>query len=116
MSATRATRTAVVVTNHRDLAALDMVIDSPNIDIAIFESPATAFARIKHEQPSAVIIDLSFDSTTEFLLLTVLKLDQETASIPIWTCANLRDASPIELIDFDQAGASCCSSSCFQPS
>ena len=114
--ATHMTRTAVIVTNHPDRAALDVVMDSPDIDIAIFESPARAFARIKHEQPSAVIVNLSFDSTTEFLLLTLLKLDRETASIPIWTCADLRDASPIELIDFGQAGATCCSSSCFQPS
>jgi PleD family two-component response regulator len=112
--ATHATRTAVVVTSHPERAALDVVMESPDIDIAIFEPPATAFARIKHEQPSAVIVHLSFDSTTEFLLLTLLKLDRATASIPIWTCADLRDVSPIELIDFGQAGATCCSSNCFQ--
>jgi len=112
--AIQARRTAVVVTSHPEHDALDVIMDSPDIDIAIFESPATAFARIKHEQPAAVIINLSFDSATEFLLLTVLKLDRETASIPIWTCADLRDASPIELIDFGQAGAACCSSNCFQ--
>jgi hypothetical protein len=114
--ATRARRTAVVVTRHPEHSALDLVMDSPDIDVAIFEPPATAFTRIKREQPSAVIIGLSFDSTTEFLLLTLLKLDGETASIPIWTCADLRDVSPIELIDFGEADASCCSSSCFQPS
>lgn len=112
--ATQGTRTAVVVTRHPEHDALDVVMDSPDIDIAIFESPATAYARIKHEQPSAVIINLSFDSSMEFLLLTLLKLDRETASIPIWTCADLRDVSLIELIDFGQAGAACCCSSCFQ--
>jgi hypothetical protein len=45
--------------------------------------------------------------------LRLLKLDRETASIPIWTYTDLRAASPIEPIDFDQAGASCCSSNCF---
>lgn len=98
--AAQATRTAVVVTSYPERDAFDVVMDSPDIDIAIFESPATALARIKHEQPSAVIINLSFDRTTEFLLLTALKLDRETASIPVWTCADLRDVSPIELIDF----------------
>jgi PleD family two-component response regulator len=105
--AAEAARTAVVVTSHPEEDALDLVMDSPGIDIAIFESPATAFARIKREQPSAVIINLSFDRTTEFLLLTALKLDRETASIPIWTCADLRDASAIELIDFDPTGKTC---------
>jgi hypothetical protein len=112
--ARQTTRTAVVVTSDPEHDALDMVMDSPDIDIAIFESPATAFARIKHEQPGVVIINLSFDSTTEFLLLTLLKLDQETASIPVWTCADVCDGSPIELIDFGQAGGTCCSSNCFQ--
>jgi PleD family two-component response regulator len=112
--ATQATRTAVVVTTHPGHDALDVVMDSPDIDIAIFESPATAFARIKHEQPSAVIINLSFDSATEFLLLTLLKLDPETVSIPIWMCADLRDGTATELIDFGRVGATCCCSSCFQ--
>ena len=112
--ATQLRRAAVVVTSHPGRAALDVVMASPDIDIAIFESPATAFARIKHEQPSAVIVNLSFDSATEFLLLTLLKLDRDTASIPIWTCADLREMSPIEQIDFGQTGASCCSSNCFQ--
>ena len=55
--ATQATRTAVVVTTHPGHDALDVVMDSPDIDIAIFESPATAFARIArtaiggHHQP-----------------------------------------------------------------
>jgi PleD family two-component response regulator len=99
----QAARTAVVVTSHPEHDALDVVMDSPDIDIAIFESPATAFQRIKHEQPSAVIISLSFDSATEFLLLTLLKLDRETASIPIWTCADLCDVSLVELIDVGES-------------
>jgi PleD family two-component response regulator len=99
----QAARTAVVVTSHPEYDALDVVMDSPDIDIAIFESPATAFARIKQERPSAVIISLSFDSATEFLLLTLLKLDRETASIPIWTCADLCDVSSVELIDFGES-------------
>jgi len=99
----QAARTAVVVTSHPEHDALDVVMDSPDIDIAIFESPATAFERIKQERPSAVIISLSFDSATEFLLLTLLKLSPETASIPIWTCAHLCDASSVELIDFGES-------------
>src|SRR4026209_567793 len=114
--ATHARRRAVAVSGHWEHAALDVVMDSPDIDIAIFESPATAFARIKQETPSAVIINLSFDSTTEFHLLTVLKLDRETASIPIWTYSDIRDGQDIELPDFDAAGRRGGSSTCCQPS
>lgn len=110
MTTTHTARTAVVVTNHPE-DAFDIIMDSPDIDIAVFESPASAYARIKRERPVAVIVCLSFDSMTEFLLLTMLKLDCETASIPVWTCANLREARHIELLDVGQAGASCCSSS-----
>lgn len=114
MAATHTARTAVVVTNYPERSAFDVVMDSPDIDIAVFESPARAYARIKREKPVAVIVCLSFDSAAAFLLLTMLKLDRETASIPIWTYADLREAQHIELFDFDHAGASCCSSNCFQ--
>lgn len=98
MTATQTSRTAVVVTNNPERDALDVIIDSSDIDVAVFESPANAYTRIKRERPSLVIVDLSFDRFTEFALLTLLKLDRDTAGIPIWT------------------GSLCCSSSCFQPS
>ena len=85
MAATLAGRTAVVVTNHPERDALDMLLDYPEIDVAVFEPPATAYGRIKREQPAIVILDLSFETATEFALLTMLKLDHETAGIPIWT-------------------------------
>jgi PleD family two-component response regulator len=116
MATTRTARTAVVVTSHPERDALNIVMDSPDIDVAIFESPANAYTRIKREQPAVVIVSLSFDSATEFLLLTMLKLDRETASIPVWTCADLRETQHIELLDLGQAGASCCSSNYFQRS
>ena len=116
MALTHTTRTAVVVTDHPGRDAFDIVMDSPHIDVAVFESPAKAYMRIKREKPVAVIVYLAFDSATEFLLLTMLKLDPETAAIPIWTCADLLEARHIELLDFGQAGDSCCSSSCFQHS
>ena len=98
MTATQAARTAVVVTSHPERDVLDVVIDNPDIDVAVFESPAKAYARIKSVQPAMVIVCLSMDSPTEVLLLTMLKLDHATASIPVWM------------------GAVCCSSSSFRPS
>src|SRR5437762_1895835 len=100
MAATYTARTAVVVTNHPERDAIDIVVDSPDIDVAVFEAPANAYSRIKREQPAMVIVCLSFDSTTEFLLLTMLKLDRETAGIPIWTFANLHETRRFEVVDF----------------
>jgi hypothetical protein len=85
MAATRAARTAVVVTNFPERDALDMLLGYPGIDVAVFERPATAYGCIKREQPAIVILDLPFETATEFALLTMLKLDRETAGIPIWT-------------------------------
>jgi PleD family two-component response regulator len=84
MATTQTARTAVIVTDHPDQDALDAVVEHPDIDVAIFESPAHAYTRIKRERPSLVIVMMSFDRATEFLLLTALKLDRETASIPVW--------------------------------
>ena len=114
VAATHTARTAVVVTDHPEEDAFEVIMDSPDIDIAVFESPAKAFMRIKREQPAVVIVCLSFDSATEFQLLSALKLDRETAAIPIWTCANLHDTRRVELIDYGQAGAPCSSLSCSQ--
>jgi len=80
-------RTAVVVTGDPGLDAFGVLLDSPDIDVAVFESPANAYLRIKREKPATVVVYLSFDSAAQFLLLTMLKLDPETAGIPIWTCA-----------------------------
>jgi hypothetical protein len=115
--ATRHTaRTAVVVTDDPGEDAFGVLMDGPDIDVAVFESPAKAYMRIKREKPMAVIVYLCFDSATEFLLLSMLKLDPETAAIPIWTCADLREARHIERLDFGEAGDSCRCSSCFQHS
>src|ERR1051325_2464306 len=60
MTATQTSRTAVVVTNNPERDALDVIIESSDIDVALFESPANAYTRIKREKPSLVIVDLSF--------------------------------------------------------
>src|SRR5215470_471703 len=116
MATTHTARTAVVVTDDPGQDAFRILMESPDIDVAVFEPPAKAYMRIKREKPVAVIVHLSFDSATEFLLLTTLKLDPETAAIPIWTCADLREARHIELLDFGPADDACCSSSYFRPS
>jgi hypothetical protein len=116
MKRTHTARTAVVVTDDPGDDAFGVLMDDPDIDVVVFESAAKAYRRIKREKPVAVIVYLLFDSATEFLLLTMLKLDPETATIPIWTCADLREPRPITLFDFDEAGVACCSSSYFQPS
>ena len=88
MAATLAGRMAVIVTNHPERDALDLLLDYPEIDVAIFESPATAYSRIKRERPAMVIFDLSCQTPMEFALLAMLRLDGETAGIPIWTGAS----------------------------
>ena len=88
MATPLAGRTAVVVTNDPERDALDRLLNYPEIDVAVFESPETAYSRIKRERPAMVILDLSFERATEFALLTMLKLDRETAGIPIWTSSS----------------------------
>jgi FixJ family two-component response regulator len=90
VATTLAGRTAVVVTNYPERDALDRLVDYPEIDVAIFESPRTAYSRIKRDRPAVIILDLSFETATEFVLLTMLKLDRETAGIPL-VSSPLRD-------------------------
>ena len=102
MATTHLARTAVVVTDDPEQDAFGFLMDSPDIDIAVFESPARAYLHVKREKPVVVIVYLSFDSATEFQLLTTLKLDPDTAAVPIWTCADLHEARHAELLDLEK--------------
>ena len=102
MATTHSARTAIVVTDDPVQDAFGFLLDSPNIDIAVFESPAKAYLRVKREKPVVVIVYLSFNSATEFQLLTTLKLDPDTAAVPIWTCTDLHEARHVGRPDFEE--------------
>ena len=67
------------------LELLENVLDAGRYDIVFVESSAHAYSQIKRVQPNLVILCVRIDSMETFQVLSMLKLDEETRSIPILT-------------------------------
>jgi len=78
-------RTAVVASDVPDERVLQTVADAGNYDMIVVEPLAHAYSRIKLMRPSIVIVPLSFDELNAFHLMSMLKLDPDTAGIPLVT-------------------------------
>jgi CheY-like chemotaxis protein len=77
----------VIVNGTTDL--LDMVqpvLTAGHYDVVFVESNAHAYSHIKQERPSLVILCLDMHERAGFQVLSMLKLDDETRTIPLLTC------------------------------
>src|SRR5512138_3372114 len=70
----------------------DSALDAIDYDIVVLEPLAHAYSQIKRVKPMLVVLCMAFDDTQGCLLMSMLKLDPETASIPIRAYA----AVPVE--------------------
>lgn len=78
---------AVIVNGTTDL--LDMVqpvLMAGRYDVVFVESNAHAYSHIKRERPSLVILCLDMREREGFQVLSMLKLDEDTRTIPLLTC------------------------------
>jgi PleD family two-component response regulator len=64
---------------------LDTVFDAGSYDVVFVEAIAHAYSQIKRVQPQLVILCVHMDDVEGFRVLSMLKLDAETRSIPILT-------------------------------
>jgi len=78
-------RTVAVVTKHAQPALLDTLLDAGGYDVVFVESLDRAYATIKRAAPELVIVCLEIDDAESMQLLSILRLDAETARIPIAT-------------------------------
>jgi CheY-like chemotaxis protein len=67
------------------LDLLDTVLDAGHYDIVFVESSAHAYSQIKRVQPNLVILCVRIDDADGFQVLSMLKLDDETRTIPVLT-------------------------------
>jgi CheY-like chemotaxis protein len=96
----RELRTMMVVSRDPGLTLPDSVMDAPDCDVVLIEPLAHAYSRIKHVRPDLVIICVSFDDPLGFQVLSMLKLDPDTAPIRVLTYA----ATSAELFTEDAVG------------
>jgi CheY-like chemotaxis protein len=90
LEVTRAARTrTIVIVNGDDRAVplLDAVLESGHYDIVFIESTTHAYSQIKRVRPNLVVICTRLADPDGFQVLTMLKLDEHTRSIPVVACA-----------------------------
>lgn len=94
---THTVRKVVVVSRHPLLQpVLDTVQDAGNYDLVFVESIGNAYSHIKRVAPDLVIVYLEIDDSDTIQVLSMLKLDSGTSSIPVVTCMTTHEASRFE--------------------
>ena len=78
-------KVVVVNGNSEVLGMLESVLDAGRYDMVFVESGERAYSQIKKVQPNLVIVCARIEQLESFQLLTMLKLDDETRTIPVLT-------------------------------
>ncbi|MEQ1728333.1 MAG: response regulator [Vicinamibacterales bacterium] len=83
---TSATQKVLIVNGSSDvLDALEPVLEAGNYDVVFVESSAHAYSQIKRVRPNLVILCVEIDDAQGLNVLSMLKLDSDTRSIPVVT-------------------------------
>jgi PleD family two-component response regulator len=82
---TTAQKVVIVNGSAEALELLETVLAAGHYDIVFVESGAHAYSQIKRVLPHLVILCVRIDDMEAFQVLSMLKLDDETRSIPIVT-------------------------------
>jgi PleD family two-component response regulator len=87
MPANTTTAQKVVIVNGGNEVPelLDTVLDAGSYDVVFVEAIAHAYSQVKRVQPQLVILCVHMDDVEGFRVLSMLKLDAETRSIPVMT-------------------------------
>jgi CheY-like chemotaxis protein len=94
-SPARSTTTqTVMVVNGNDavMTLLETVLDAGPYDVVLVESTAHAYSQVKRVRPNLVILCTRMEEMAGFQVLSMLKLDKDTRSIPVLTCTTECDA------------------------
>jgi PleD family two-component response regulator len=85
----RATQKVVVVNGSSEmLELLESVLDAGHYDIVFVTETGHAYSQIKQNRPQLVILCLGIDDPVGYQVLSMLKLDPDTAHIPVLTYTN----------------------------
>jgi PleD family two-component response regulator len=72
------------------------VLDAGHYDVVFVESSQHAYSQIKRVQPNLVILCVRIEDADGFQVLSMLKLDEETRSIPVLTYTTEHDHDDAE--------------------
>ena len=85
LAVTPVQKVVVVNGNTEVLGMLETVLDAGRYDMVFVESGEHAYSQIKKVLPHLVILCTRIEHLDGFQLLTMLKLDPETRTIPVLT-------------------------------
>jgi CheY-like chemotaxis protein len=80
-------KVVVVNGNTEVLGMLETVLEAGHYDMVFVESSDHAYSQIKKVVPDLVILCTNIEELDGLQLLTMLKMDGDTRSIPVVTCA-----------------------------
>ena len=87
----------VVVSKQSQLTGLlETVLDAGQYDVVFVESTEHAYSHIKRLTPHLIIVCLDIDDLDGFQVLSMLKLDEQTKSIPVVTCTVSQDEETMQ--------------------
>jgi DNA-binding response OmpR family regulator len=95
----------VIVNGTTELLDLvQPVLTAGRYDVVFVESNAHAYSHIKVEKPSLIILCLDMHERDGFQVLSMLKLDEDTRSIPLLTCLSEYEVPRVSatVVDHDE--------------
>ena len=92
---TQALRTIIVV-GQPGQQVPESAFDNLDYDVVVLEPLAHAYSQIRRVKPALIVMCLSLDDLDCFHLLTMLRLDRETAAIPIRMFVASEEEAPAE--------------------
>src|SRR5690349_2281780 len=88
-----ATQKVVIINGSAEIIELlETVLDAGHYGVVFVESSAHACSQIKRVRPDLVILCVGMDDAEGLQVLSMLKLDDQTRTIPILTYAAEREA------------------------
>jgi CheY-like chemotaxis protein len=104
-TATTAQKVVIVNGTSEILDLLETVLDAGHYDVVFVESSEHAYSQIKRVQRNLVILCVRIAEPDGFQVLSMLKLDDETRSIPVLTYTTEYDGPEKEEEVPEMAGA-----------
>ena len=94
--ATRTQKVVIINGSAEILDLLETVLDAGHYDVVFVESSRHAYSQIKRVQPNLVILCVHIDDAEGFQVLSMLKLDADTRTIPVLTYTADQDGQESE--------------------
>ena len=96
LAAATTQKVVIVNGNPEMLETLETALDAGHYDVVFVESSEHAYSQIKRVQPNLVILCVHIDDANGFQVLSMLKLDEETRTIPVLTYTTEGDSDEAE--------------------